>query len=90
MALVHLEISYKADTDEMKADIIVNGQRTDSKRLTNAEMDGLSDHIDFSAITEAPHVFPAQDVYRWVTEECWFDTNGEQTNLELMLEEYLA
>jgi hypothetical protein len=70
----------------MNADLFVNGNKEASKNLTNAEMDGLADHIDFSLTDQT---LDAREVYRWVTEECWFDTNGEQTNLELMLEEHL-
>lgn len=87
MALVHLRITYQPDMDCVKADLLVNGSREDGKNLTNTEMDGLSDHIDF---TVPEQTLDARDVYRWVTEECWFDTNGEPTNLELLLEEYLS
>lgn len=87
MALVHLNISYDAPTDYVKADIYINGQYVEGKNLTNVEMDGLSDHIDFTKGTQS---LSAAEVYRWVTEECWFDTEGEPTNLELLLEEYVS
>lgn len=86
MALIHLKITPIEATAEIKAEILVNGASVDSKRLTNAEIDGLSDHIDFSH----EQSLDAREVYRWMLEECWFDTNGEQTNLELLLEEYVG
>lgn len=87
MALVHLRITSVPVTAEIRADVLVNGHPVEGKRLTNIEIDGLSDHIDFSL---AEQTLAASEVYRWVTEECGFDTDGEPTNLELLLEEYVT
>lgn len=87
MASTQLQIMYRPETDCVKADILFEGEKIDGKTLTNAEMEGLADFIDF----ELPEqTLDAREVYQWVTEECWFDTNGEPTNLELMLEEHLT
>jgi hypothetical protein len=86
MALTQLQITYHPETDCVKAELILDGEHVEEKNLTNVEMEGLADFIDFELPTQ---ILDAQEVYRWVTEECWFDTDGEPTNLELMLEEHL-
>ena len=71
---------YKEETAEVKADFFIGNTRMESKSITNTEYDALEDWI-----TPLPKTYDAQSLYEDVSANACFDTDGEETNFELIL-----
>jgi len=76
---------YETETD-FEADFLVNGEVLEKKRITVDEYDGLLAVVDFDNL---PVTLDAKELYdKWDT--LWFDTDGEPTNFEEILEELIG
>ena len=62
----------------IKAEFLINGQVTDSKTMTNTEIEGLEAFMSFYNTVE----LDAKDFARRVEEEACFDNDGEPTHFE--------
>ena len=83
-----VSVSYEESTARYIADFIYDGDIVDSKALTQIEVDGLIDEINFGSL---PSTVDAEALYETIG-NCFFDTEdeGQQTNFELMLQDLVT
>ena len=75
-------------TNEHIASFYIDDRMTESKTLTNVELEGLSEIIDFATL---PITLNAEDLEK-ETDNLYFDTEdeGQQTNFEIILQQLIA
>ena len=81
-----IEFTYDPATAYYVASFVNDGQLFESKALTVAEYEGLSEAYDFQ---RTPFSVTASHLSSDI-ESIYFDTeNGEETNFEIILQEFL-
>lgn len=78
-----VSIQFDEETEEYVADFYNDEQIFEHKTLTQVEVDGLLDVVNFNRL---PFTFQLEQIIEEV-ETAYFDNNGQVTNFELILAE---